>query len=145
MRTPFGWVAALSLGIAVAAAGPVHAFDPSYAARVLTAAHADSSVHADSAAHADSTAHANSTAHAGSTGLADSTAHAAVQGVPAADSAALVIRAASSRSGTRRMQDTVSVLRGITVDDTRKPVGERSTITATRLDRATITRFLPST
>src|SRR2546422_6195975 len=129
---PLCRMAALSLGLVVAASQPARALYPGYAARVLaTAAGA-----ADpTAAAADSTAHA----WAG----VDSAVHAA--GGVVADSATVSIHTVPDLAGARRMQDTVSVLRGITVEGARKPIGERSTVTATRLDRAAITRFLPST
>jgi hypothetical protein len=45
----------------------------------------------------------------------------------------------------RHMQDTVTVMRGITVDATRANEPSRATQTTTRIDKAALARFLPST
>jgi len=52
--------------------------------------------------------------------------------------------ATAARSGSR-MRDTVTVIHGVTVQGARKGIESRSSVTATRLDRAAIARFMPNT
>src|SRR5437867_728374 len=44
-----------------------------------------------------------------------------------------------------RMQDSVTVLKGITIQGARLPIEDRRTATVTRLDRGMLVRFLPAT
>src|SRR5215813_8352270 len=88
------------------------------------------------AAHADTT---NAAAHVDSIHVAvradSTTAH--------ADTTAIVPPAALEARAARRMQDTVSVIHGVTVHGA--PVEEKRSTTTTRLDRSAITRFMPAT
>src|SRR5262245_58787022 len=103
---------------------------------VLTARSADS----DPAAGVDSLSIPFAT-HSGS----DSTVVSRDSTVATRDSIASDSSAASAAVTTKRgVQDTVTVIRGITVEDTHK-IPERSTVTKTRLDRSALVRFQPPT
>ena len=85
------------------------------------------------------------------TGAADSTRQTAsdsTQTAPtaptAADSGTEATRPGDT-SGKRGMQDSVTTIRGITVESAHPPIEERRTASSTRLDRAAIVRFAPST
>ena len=47
--------------------------------------------------------------------------------------------------GARGVEDTVSVIRGITVQGTQKPAGAQHTATQTQINRGAIARFQPAT
>lgn len=135
-----GWSPGRTLG------GSLGASDLAAASLADTAARVDSTAHAvdsDTTSRFGVTVRSDSTAPVGATAHGDTAARESAQG-PAVDSAT-VTRAGSGELAGRRMQDTVSVLRGVTVRGSRVPEGERATTTTTRLDRAAIVRFLPPT
>jgi hemoglobin/transferrin/lactoferrin receptor protein len=96
---------------------------------------------AATAARADSTAPDSATATAAG---ADSAAQAAPDSLRVPPNSGLGLEIPPTRSAARGVQDTVTVLRGVTVRSER-PGPERATTTATRLDHSTLARFLPST
>jgi hemoglobin/transferrin/lactoferrin receptor protein len=127
-------VVALSVGLAILGPTQTHAFTPSDGVVAI----------ADTATTDSSVASLPTTADSMHIDPArpDTIARATPTAAAVVDSA---VFAPLDSHGGRRMQDTVTVIRGITVRGQRAPTGERSTATTLRLDRSAIARFLPST